>query len=107
MNKTIDKIINELRNHIKNKYAEFKGLYFYGSRARGEGTIDSDYDIVFSFDREKINRPLKDDIINIVYDYELENDILIDVRVYTFQSIQNPSTPFRVNVKSEGIFYGV
>lgn len=107
MNKAIDKIINEQRNRLRNEYPDFKGLYFYDSRACGEGTIDSDYDIVFLFERKKIDRSLKDEMISLVYDYELENDILIDVRVYTFQSIQYPTTPFQVNVKSKGIFYGV
>jgi len=103
----IEKIISKLNKQLKMSFPDFKGLYFYGSRVAGKSTKDSDYDIVFLFERKKIDRSLKDEIISLVYDYELENDILIDVRVYTFQSIQNPTTPFRVNVKSEGIFYGV
>ncbi len=107
MNTTIEKIINELRNHLKNEYPDFKGLYFYGSRARGEGTIDSDYDIVFLFERKKIDRSLKDEMISLVYDFELDYDIIINSRVYSFHSIQDPTTPYRFNVKTEGIFYGV
>ena len=103
----IEEIINKLNMQLKKSYTDFKGLYFYGSRAAGKGAEDSDYDIVFMFERKKIDRSLKDEIINLVYDYELENDIIIDVRVYTFQSIQNPNTPFRLNVKTEGVFYGV
>jgi len=103
----IEEIISKLNEQLKKSYPDFKGLYFYGSRVAGKGTKDSDYDIVFLFERKKIDRSLKDEIISLVYDYELENDIIIDVRVYTFQSIQNPKTPFRLNVKTEGVFYGV
>jgi len=102
----IEEIISKLNEQLKKSYPDFKGLYFYGSRAAGKSTKDSDYDIVFLFERKKIDRSLKDEIINLVYDFELDHDIIIDSRVYSFNSIQDPTTPYRLNVKTEGVFYG-
>lgn len=103
----IENIISEVNLRLNKKYPDFKGTYFYGSRAVGKSTKESDYDIVFLFERNKIDRSLKDEIIGIVYDYELEHEIIIDSKIYTFDSIENPATPYRINVKAEGVFYGI
>jgi len=102
----IDKIISELGDELKGKYPSYKGIYLYGSRARGNYTADSDYDIVITFDKE-IDWRFRREILGIVYNYVVEYDILIDCRVYNLSEILYPITPFRLNVKNEGIFYGV
>lgn len=102
----INTIIIELKDTLKKRYPDFKGIYFYGSMARGEGQTDSDYDLVFVFSGN-VNRKLRDEIIDIVYEYELAYGILIDVKVYSASMIENPVTPFRKNVLAEGIFYGI
>jgi predicted nucleotidyltransferase len=101
----IDNIINDLSKQLKQKYPAFRGIYFFGSRTKGKFTDDSDYDIVITFDQD-IHWKFEADILNIVFDYMLEYDIIIDCHVYNHSEVLNPATPFRANVKNEGIFYG-
>lgn len=101
------KLIDDISKALKQKYSDFKGVYFYGSRVRGDFNEDSDYDVVFVFDRDKIDWRFKYDVRDIIYDYELKYEFFLDNRIYTCKDIENPSTIFRFNVKREGIFYGV
>lgn len=105
MDKKFKELINELSKILKKKYPDFKGIYFYGSRAKGSFSEDSDYDVVYVFDRE-IDWRFEYEVKDIIYDYELKYEFFLDNRIYNYKDIQNPSTPFRFNVKSEGIFYG-
>ena len=101
-----EKIITGINKLIRQKYTSFKGLFFYGSRIKNTNAPDADYDIVLTFDK-KPNWRLKNTIYGLISDYEVKNDIIIDVHVYKLDDILNPITPFRNNVKNEGIFYGV
>ena len=103
-NVLINKIIEELKLELKEKYPDFKGIYLFGSHARGDFNEDSDYDLLFVFDRV-INRKFKDDLRRRIIDYEIEHSIIIDSHVYNYSDILNPVTPFRVNVKKEGVYY--
>jgi predicted nucleotidyltransferase len=102
---TVNQIIHELMIELKNKYPDFKGIYFFGSRARGKYHEDSDIDLALVFDRV-IDWKFKDEIISVIYGYELKYDTFIDSFTYNYQEILNPVTPFKQNVKCEGIFYG-
>ena len=42
-----EKIIDELKAELKSKYPDFRGIYLFGSRARGDFQNDSDYDLAF------------------------------------------------------------
>jgi predicted nucleotidyltransferase len=66
----IEKVIKELSSVLKKKYSDFRGIYFFGSRARG--IYKEDYDFVFVFDR-KVSRKFKDEIRKIIYSCELNN----------------------------------
>jgi predicted nucleotidyltransferase len=101
----IEKVIKELSAVLKKKYSDFRGIYFFGSRARGIYKEDSDYDFVFVFDRN-VSRKFKDEIRKIIYSCELKYNINIDSHIYSHQEILEPITPFRENVKNEGVFYG-
>lgn len=101
-----ENIISELKKVIKGHHPEFEGIYFYGSRMKGDSTTYSDYDFALVFNRN-VDRKFRDKILEIVYELELKYDVLLDVKVYSSNDIQNPITPFRVCIKAEGIFYGV
>lgn len=99
----IENILNE---KLKNIYPSFEGIYFFGSQRRGDANQFSDYDLVFSFSSE-VNQKLKNEVYKIVYEYEVNNYIIIDCHIYSHSQIKNPNTPFKKNVKAEGIFYGI
>ncbi|MFH1194353.1 MAG: nucleotidyltransferase domain-containing protein [bacterium] len=101
-----ENIIHELKLIIKELFPEFEGIYFYGSRMKGNSTTYSDYDFALIFNR-KVDRKFRDKIIEAIYELELKYDVLLDVKVYSSNDIQNPITPFRSNIKTEGVFYGV
>ena len=102
---TTEILITELINDLKSKYIDFKGIYFFGSRSTNKHFENSDLDLVFTFNRE-INRKFKDEIRSLVYDYDLKYDVVIDSHIYNYKDILNPVTPFRNDVKTQGIFYG-
>ncbi len=99
-------IINDLKLLLEHNYHDFKGLYFFGSRVKGGSTAKSDYDLALIFGR-KINRSFRDEIIELVYELDIKYDIILDVKVYSINDILNPITPFRYNIKNEGVYYGV
>lgn len=102
----IEKIIKELIEVLKTEFPDFHGIYLFGSRARGDFSMSSDYDIAIIWNGD-INRQLKDRIISIIYDYELKFDIFLDTHIFSYNDILYPSTPLRMNIKTEGSFHGV
>ena len=99
-----EELIKELNLVLKQKYSDFRGIYFFGSRFKGNYKNDSDYDMVFSFNLD-VDWRLRKEIIKIVYSFELKYDIFIDVKVHNIKDILDPLTPFRQAVLNEGVFY--
>ena len=66
-NMKIEKIIAEISGLLKIKYADFKGIYFFGYRTRGDYRADSDYDLLFLFDR-KISWKFREEIRHVIYE---------------------------------------
>ncbi len=54
---------------------------------------------------EKPSWQKENDILDIIYEVELEYDIVIDAKVYHYEDIKKRNTPFRDTVMLEGIFY--
>jgi len=102
----INKIITELNNELKLLYPEYRGVYLYGSRLKDFTAESSDLDLVFVFDG-KVNLKLEEEIWEIVYNYDLKYDIVIDAKVYELKDIKYPATPFRETVKNKGRYYAV
>jgi predicted nucleotidyltransferase len=103
--KFLDILINEIKNELVKKYNDFSGIYLFGSRVKGTHSNDSDLDIAITFSRS-IDKKFKDEIRDLIYEYDLKYDLVIDTHIYNLQDILFPKTPFRYNVKNEGIFYG-
>ena len=77
----INKLIHELNLKLKKNYPDYNGVYFHGSRLKGKAQDDSDYDLVFIFDRE-IDWKFEEEIWRIVYNYDLKYNVVIDARIY-------------------------
>ena len=102
----INKLIEEISKFLKSGYEDFRGIYFYGSRARGDYNEDSDYDLVFVFDRE-IDWRFKEEIKHIIYRHEDIYDLFIDSKIISSEEIDLERMPLIINIKRDGIFYGV
>jgi len=106
MQKTdIENIINEIKEELKQKYSDFRGLYLFGSRARGDFNENSDYDIALIFERE-INWSFKKNIQCLMYDFMLKYDIVIDNPIFQYNQLLQPDSFLAEKIYSEGIFYG-
>jgi uncharacterized protein len=97
-------IIDELKTELKSKYPDFRGIYLFGSRARGDYHDDSDYDLAFVFERE-ITRDFKDQIRILTSRIMIKHNIIVDTIVYNVKDLLTPITPLRESVIEEGIYY--
>ncbi|MFA6988925.1 MAG: nucleotidyltransferase domain-containing protein [Candidatus Gastranaerophilaceae bacterium] len=103
MKKNLSKIINELNKQISSTYPDFKGLYLYGSRAKGTYTKDSDIDVVAVFD--EINREKDFELSGIICDLMYKYNIYIDLHSYTPDKLKNNPVYYN-EVVNKGLFYG-
>lgn len=92
-------IAKKIKEKFK-KYADFEGLYLYGSQATGKAHKDSDIDIVAIF---KNNRDNSDEVLDDAYDVELENDIILDFHPMTLEQLKIDW--FYFNEIKKGIYY--
>jgi predicted nucleotidyltransferase len=99
-------LIKKLNRELKGKFSDFSGTYFFGSRMRGDNHNYSDYDILLIFDRT-IDYSFKRIIRDIIYDFMLKYDIVIDTKIFSKKEMQHPQMPFTEEVKRQGCYYGV
>lgn len=79
--------------------------YLFGSRARGESTPESDWDILILIDENKVTNEIEDNFRDELYDLELETGQVISAFIYSkkyFINYLNYSPLFK-NVKREGL----
>jgi uncharacterized protein len=96
------KLIKEFNKLILAKYKDIKGIYLFGSRAKGNYKEDSDVDLVLLF--EEVNRDKKMEIYGILSELMYKYDIFIDIHVMTPATLKfNPF--FYEEVVEKGQFY--
>jgi len=92
-------IAEKLREKLK-KYADFEGLYLYGSQVTGKINEYSDIDIVAIFNT---NRDHSKEVLGDAYDVELENDVILDFHPMTMEQLKIDW--FYFNEIKKGIYY--
>lgn len=98
------RVIDRIKDTAKANLSQGSHIILYGSRARGDASPDSDWDLLVVLKKASIEQ---EDYNGIAYDltalgWDL-GEMIIPI-LYTEQEWENSSfTPFYKNVKSEGV----
>ena len=101
-----DVIVREFAGRVRRILGEkVVAVRWFGSRARGEERLDSDFDLLL-----ETTRPLtaaeRDEVVDATIDIEADYDCLLDVHYYTTQEIRTrpfSMTPFVMRVLEEAV----
>jgi predicted nucleotidyltransferase len=63
-----------------------EAVYWFGSRARGEGTADSDYDILIAT-RRRLTEEDRDSVADIAVDFSAKRGVLMDIHIRTSEAM--------------------
>ncbi len=79
-------------------------IYWFGSRARGEGSEDSDYDILLETAR-RLTKDERDRVADVAVDISAERGVLLDIHERTSEAVlrKHPFSVFTQTVLEEGI----
>ncbi len=87
---------------LSERYPFIKKIILYGSKARGDFVEDSDIDLLFITDID-VPRATKYEIYDILYRYELENNIVFSAVFVRDEDFKKRKNLFLINVRKEGI----
>ena len=78
-------------------------VYLYGSRARGEGGADSDWDVLILVEKDVIGYAFEKQLTYPLYDLEFETGEVISPMVYSKQKwyAKYKATPFYQQITPE------
>ena len=83
-------ILQKIKSSIINADPEAE-LILFGSRARGDNKIDSDWDILILLNYRKLTTETEKLFINSIYDIELETGEVITPLIYSKNDWSNSS----------------
>lgn len=100
----IQKLLRKLKEGLLRIYGNrFKGMYLYGSYARGEATPESDIDVMIILnDYESYGKEI-DRTGDLVSKLSLEYSISISRVIMTENQWKNSDTPLLHNIRVEGV----
>lgn len=99
-----DAIINSAVSFLKLHFpAQLKSIVLFGSRARNDYSIESDYDFIAVFNA-RITAEMKDIIRNFVIDNLLENGVVLNIVALSNDELEEMRfEPFIMNAFKEGV----
>lgn len=107
MNAKKNKILKQFKSQlIQNFGNDIQDVILFGSQVTGKVHEDSDYDILIILKSDD-DRYYRNNILDIVYDFELKYDIFIDFKIITTQELENSirgKQPFFQDAIENGIY---
>jgi predicted nucleotidyltransferase len=99
----IEEILREFREEIGKLYGErLKDVILYGSWARGEGTEESDIDLLILLEGKVIPGREIDRMIDIITEINLKYGVLLSVHPISEADYTTIKSPLLINVRREG-----
>jgi predicted nucleotidyltransferase len=104
MRRSEQNIIKKIRQKV-NELDSSAEVILYGSRARGDNKIDSDWDILILLNKKNVDKNTERVFRHHLFDLELEIGVPISVYVYSKQDWEGKYsvTPLFNSIKKEGI----
>ncbi|MCL4552798.1 MAG: nucleotidyltransferase domain-containing protein [Candidatus Marsarchaeota archaeon] len=103
--KPVDRqLLSDLKNLVLSRVPDAT-LLLYGSVARGDQIPESDYDILILL-CAPISREQKASIRGVIYELELQHDVVMSIMYYTQEEWDSPlvaASPYRKNIEVEGM----
>ena len=100
----IKEILAEFKEEIKKLYGKrFKSIILYGSWARGDGTEESDIDVLILLKGKVIPGKEIDRMIDVITEINLKHGVLISVCPISVESYSTINSPLLINVRREGV----
>lgn len=95
-------ILKEIKRIVTEKEPTAK-IYLYGSRARGKGNRESDWDLLILLNREEITPKIEKEITYPLYDLEFDTGEIISPMIYSEKewNTKYKVTPFYHNIMQE------
>ena len=99
-----DKILNKIVSVISKTDPDSE-VYLYGSQARGDYNINSDWDLLILLNMNGISFDFETKIMDDFYDLELETGVVISPLVYSKNEWNDNHfvTPLYENIEREGV----
>jgi predicted nucleotidyltransferase len=101
---SVSSALEELKEILRSVYSDgLRGIYLYGSYARGDFSEDSDIDLLIALEGEV--KPFKetDRLSEIVSDLCLHHDLLIAVYPVPAEWVAERKSPLFENIRREGV----
>jgi predicted nucleotidyltransferase len=98
-----EKAIRALKKELGQRY-KLIDMRLFGSKARGEGSPDSDIDVFIVL--QEVNWKVEREIYDLCFEISLEHDVLISPIIFSKEELKDPamrSSPFLAAVEREGI----
>lgn len=102
-NNTSDPIIKELSEVLRKELGyKIKDIILFGSRARGDASSESDYDILVLIDKE--TREVADRIFNMACEIGWKYNVVITTFVHDKRYYEDKKyEPLFMNIRKEGV----
>ncbi|MBM4053636.1 MAG: nucleotidyltransferase domain-containing protein [Planctomycetes bacterium] len=94
--------LRDIIAELTNNYPIIKKAILYGSKARGNFLENSDIDLLL-ITEGNISMQMKHQIFDIVYKYELLNDIVVSVILVSEADFENKLNTLFMKIRKEGI----
>ena len=84
------------------RYALIDAIILFGSKARGDFLEYSDVDLLFVM-QHVISRDMKSEMHDMLYEFEVEQDVTVSAVFVTAEDYGAATTPFLKTVRAKGV----
>lgn len=82
-------ILTQLKKHLQQNFGKsVKDVILFGSRARGDSKLYSDYDILIILNEDYTGKD-ENKLLDLCYDIDLKYNILLDVHVLSSRELDS------------------